>query len=111
MHWGFPKDNSSRSNFIKYCEWIWQQEQKPNFVLIDGRFRVCCFLVSIKHGSPGTKIIIDDYNNRPQYRIVEEFVEVKEKYKRQSLFIIPEKSKINLNKLDEEIEKFQYVMD
>ena len=111
LSWGTPKDYSLRKNFLSYCSWIWEQEQKPTVVLIDGRFRVCCFLVSLKLGNPGTKIIFDDYVCRPEYHIVEEFIKPIEKDKRQSLFIIPEKKDLDLKKIDEEINKFQYVKD
>ena len=30
-------------------------------VLVDGRFRVCCFLTSLKNAEQGTRIIFDDY--------------------------------------------------
>ena len=33
----------------------------PDLILIDGRFRVCCFLSSLKYGNVGTKILFDDY--------------------------------------------------
>ena len=43
---GRPDDYSMRDNFIEYANDIWSHKLKPNVVLIDGRLRVFCFLVS-----------------------------------------------------------------
>ena len=49
----------------------------PDFVLIDGRFRVACCLcvvkAAIEHQQP-TQILLDDYVSRPQYSIVEKIL-------------------------------------
>ena len=46
--WGRPDDYSLRDNFLNYANDIWSRELKPNFVLIDGRLRVLCFLSFFK---------------------------------------------------------------
>lgn len=109
LNWGLPTTLQKRRKFLDYCNWLWEQEQKPDLVLVDGRFRVCSFLVSLKMGDPGTKIIFDDYVYNPQYHLVEEFIKPKEMNDRQALFIIPNKNELDLNEIDEEIKKFQYV--
>jgi hypothetical protein len=38
---------------------------KPDLVLIDGRFRLACFLHPLLAAAPGTPILFDDYTNRP----------------------------------------------
>jgi hypothetical protein len=43
----------------------------PDLILIDGRFRVSCFLYSVLHCKPGVRILWDDYLNRPEYHFVE----------------------------------------
>ena len=68
---GRPEDYTMRENIMKYATDIWMRKSKPNLVLVDGRFRVLCFLVSIKHCDEKTKIIFDDYVNRKYYHIVE----------------------------------------
>jgi hypothetical protein len=47
----------------------------PDFVLIDGRFRVACFLKLLKllNKSKNWTIAIDDYANRPEYHVVERY--------------------------------------
>ena len=70
-NWGFPIDYSKRDSFIDYTNWVWKQNLIPDTVLIDGRFRVCCFFTCLKFAKDGTIIIFDDYFDRPYYHIVE----------------------------------------
>ena len=46
-NWGRPVGYEKSYNFINYFNWIWNQDILPDTVLIDGRFRVCCFLTSM----------------------------------------------------------------
>ena len=110
-NWGRPIGYEKSYNFINYFNWIWTQDIIPDTVLIDGRFRVCCFLTSIKYGKENTKIIFDDYNNRPYYHVVEKFVKKEQTCGRQALFIVENKNKINIDLLNIEINNFRYVMD
>ena len=110
-NWGRPVGYEKSYNFIHYFNWIWNQDILPDTVLIDGRFRVCCFLTSIKYANENTKIIFDDYNNRPYYRIVEKFIKKEQTYGRQALFIVKNKNEINFDLLNIEINNFHYVMD
>lgn len=109
--WGRPDDYSLRENFIKYAEDIWKHDTKPNVVLIDGRLRVLCFLVSLKNCDVGTKIIFDDYVTRKFYHVVEEIIKPTSIVGRQALFKINEKNNINLENLDFLINKFNFVLD
>lgn len=110
-NWGRPINYDKCINFIKYTDSIWQQIEKPDLVLIDGRFRVCCFLTSLKYANEGTKIIFDDYVSRPHYHFIEKYVDRIESFGRQCLFIVPSKNLINLNELNKDINHFRYVMD
>ena len=85
------------------------ENKKPELVLIDGRFRVACFLFSLINGSPGTKIIFDDYVNRPHYHVVEEFIKPIETCGIQALFIIPKN--LDYNNIEKTIEQFVHVFD
>lgn len=109
--WGRPNDYSMRDNFIDYANDIWNHKLKPNVVLIDGRLRVFCFLVSLKKCDPGTKIIFDDYMNRKNYHIVEELIKPTSNDGRQCLFEVNDKNLIDMKKLDFFINKFNYVLD
>ena len=86
-NWGYPSSFKMRKNFFEYANWFWKQDLKPDLVLIDGRFRVFCFLTTLRFAPEGTKIIFDDYTNRPFYHIVEEFCPIIDKCGRQALFI------------------------
>jgi len=108
--YGYPIDYSKSDFFNLYTDFLWHQDEKPNVVLIDGRFRVCCFLTSLKFADEGTHIIFDDYINRPEYHIVEKYVERVEHCGRLCLFIVPSPQEIDLDRLEKDINNFRYVM-
>ena len=91
--WGYPMSFEKKQNFVKYANWFWEFGLKPDLVVIDGRFRILCFLTSIKFASIGTKIIFDDYTNRPFYHVAEDFLKIKDICGRQALFEVDEGSK------------------
>ena len=91
--WGYPISFEKKQNFVKYANWFWNLGLKPDLVVIDGRFRILCFLTTIKFATIGTKIIFDDYTNRPFYHIVEQFLKIKDTCGRQALFEVDERSK------------------
>lgn len=68
--WGRPTSYSHLEGFSQYFEVIWRGLEKPDVVLIDGRFRVACFLTCLLFGEEGTHIIFDDYVGRPHYHFV-----------------------------------------
>ena len=109
--WGRPINYNNSDIFYNYTDWIWKLPQIPDTVLIDGRFRVCCFLTSLKNAKQGTKIIFDDYCNRPYYHIVENYIQREVTYGRQCLFIVPSQKNINFSELDKDIKNFRFVMD
>jgi hypothetical protein len=109
--WGRPVTYSHRRNFAEYTDWMWLQKTHPDVVLIDGRFRVCCFLTTLRHAAEGTKILFDDYVNRKHYHIVEEFVERSEVCGRQCLFVVPPRGNVNLEEVDKQIDAFRNVFD
>lgn len=73
--WGFPTDLSHAPRWPNYAVTPWRLLSKdrpsPTVVLIDGRFRVACFLLSLIAAKPGAIILIDDYLDRPRYHVVE----------------------------------------
>jgi len=50
----------------------------PDFVLIDGRFRVACAfkVFNMLRARTGWTVVVDDYTDRPQYREIEDYAEV-----------------------------------
>lgn len=110
-HWGRPLSYAKRDNFSEYTDWLWQQDRKPDVILIDGRFRVACFLTSLLHAEPNAKIVFDDYLHRPEYYIVEEFADKPEFSGRQAIFVVPKLDADQKQSVVETLEKFRYVMD
>ncbi len=108
-NWGRPLTYNKRHFIIDYVGYIWQNEKSPEFVLIDGRFRIACFLYSLLKANVGTKILFDDYIYRPIYHVVEEFIKPSEIVGRQALFIVNET--IDKGKIKAEFELFLYVME
>jgi hypothetical protein len=92
--WGSPTTTSAIGNYAQYPIAPWVKAKKlnltPELALIDGRFRVACFLSSLINAKPGTPIIFDDYNDRPQYHIVETIAKPIVRVDRQAIFITPE---------------------
>lgn len=78
-HWGAPLFKSPTparlARWRAYPEAPWREgAEKPDFVLVDARFRVACALTSIKHlGEGDWELWLDDYQGREHYRIVERF--------------------------------------
>ena len=114
ISYGYPKSYEKRDQFNRYCNSIWNHKEfVPEIVLIDGRFRVSCFLTCLLKAKYGTKIIFDDYLNNSHYHVVEEFLKPQEYCGRQALFIVPiiERNSSYEKKIFKEIANFQYVLD
>ena len=64
-------------SYARYPRSVWHREDflHPDVVLIDGRFRVGCFLVTISKIEKPTTILVDDYKLRKSYHIVEDLIE------------------------------------
>ena len=106
--WGRPRDYAKRHEYENYLEAPFLQGP-PDLILIDGRFRVACFFSVLLKARPGTKIIFDDYVDRPHYHLVEEYVRPAEIIGRQAAFVVPKT--IDKKQILKELEKFVYVMD
>lgn len=74
--WGYPTDELMVKNWPQYYVSPWKYfrsvNYSPDLILIDGRFRTPCFLYSLLHCKNGTRILWDDYLNRPEYHFVEQ---------------------------------------
>ena len=107
-NWGAPTSFKMRHNFKKYAEILWLKNKTPDLVLIDGRFRVSCFLTSVKFAPVGTKILFDDYTDRSFYHVVEEFCQKIDTCGRQALFEVNTKAKDQIT--DDVIYSFKNVI-
>lgn len=107
--WGRPLDYSKRSQFRVYLNQLFSYNIDYDLILIDGRFRVACFLTCLLNCKPSTKIIFDDYVDRPYYKIIEEFLKPTKVNNRQALFIIP--PNLPIMEISIMLDKFEYVLD
>jgi hypothetical protein len=106
-NWGRPLSYWKIHSVRDYTAGIFKHHQ-PDLVLIDGRFRVYCFLYCCVFGREGIRIIFDDYVGR-NYNIVESVILPKEIYGRQALFVLDDSfDRVQAKVL---LDKFEYVMD
>ena len=78
--WGYPafsKPTPGRvARWRRYSSRPWPtlSGHPPDLILIDGRFRVACALAVVQHAEGTTwRMLVDDYDDRPHYRAIEEF--------------------------------------
>lgn len=109
--WGRPVGYTMRDTFTDYTDWIWSQPQTPDCVLVDGRFRVCCFATPLNRAVAGTTILFDDYADRAHYHIVESVLRPVTFCGRQAVFEVPDKGQLDLAAIDALIADFRCVMD
>lgn len=76
--WGTPRDKSKEHLWPNYALCPFLHGHRPDLVLVDGRFRVASALVSAIE-LPEAKILIHDYGVRPNYWVLERFLEVQER--------------------------------
>lgn len=93
--WGYPVGFEAFRLWPNYAlrawEFIREKNLSPDLVLIDGRFRVGCFLASLMEARPGTAILFDDYVPRQDvYGLVERYLAPSELIDRSAAFVVPE---------------------
>jgi len=73
--WGQPKDDDDFRKWPDYPTKIWRAKSfsHPDLVLIDGRFRVACFLTTLFSITRPTRVLFDDYLDRPVYQVAQDF--------------------------------------
>ena len=74
--WGHPLDEDDFRQWPDYPLSIWSHNRflQPEVVLIDGRFRMACFLTTLFLTSAPVTVLWDDYIDRTNYHAVEDFV-------------------------------------
>jgi hypothetical protein len=90
-HWGAPRNHGRITEFWRYTAAPWAIAARlaliPDTILIDGRFRVASFLFSLVSARVGTRILFDDYLDRPHYCVAERFCQVAETRGRMAVFV------------------------
>ncbi|MCX7304223.1 MAG: glycosyltransferase [Hyphomicrobiales bacterium] len=91
--WGFPVADTHWKNYSNYPLLAWEQcikrGLKPDLVLIDGRFRVACFMATLLFAQQGCRILFDDYGDRPECAVVERFARPSAMIGRVAEFVVP----------------------
>ena len=89
--WGYPSKGRDLSKnqikrFAQYSDL--PQGVRPDFILIDGRFRVACALKCIQALGDETEwtMVVDDYIDRPEYYVIEQFAQLQEMVGRMAVF-------------------------
>ena len=90
---GRPVDRSHMHNWPDYAVAVWRNlkadGRTPDVVLIDGRFRVACFLASAMNLPAGAAILFDDYEGRSRYHVVERHMPLAAMEGRMAVFEVP----------------------
>ncbi|WP_237356525.1 hypothetical protein [Xanthobacter sp. YC-JY1] len=73
--WGFPLNRPTDRQIENYISWP-TKESSADLILIDGRFRVSVAADAAISCRDDATIMIHDYFDRPQYSVVEEFLQL-----------------------------------
>lgn len=86
--WGHPLDDDDFRQWPDYPTAVWRHADfvSPDVVLIDGRFRVACFLTTLFCATKPVRVLIDDYLDRDSYHAVETFAKPVAYYGRMAQF-------------------------
>ena len=70
--WGTPTDVSTRSRWPEYYENVWTMSWafESDLILVDGRFRIACFLKTLMNCRPDAVIVMHDFTSRSHYHVV-----------------------------------------
>tara|TARA_B100001057_G_scaffold500744_1_gene617521 strand:+ start:3996 stop:4616 length:621 start_codon:yes stop_codon:yes gene_type:complete len=67
-------------NYIKSIDTYFSNKDYPDLILVDGRFRIACCLNILRHiqkKSLKVLILLDDYEKRKSYRILNKFFKIR----------------------------------
>lgn len=79
--WGRPVNDNRWRRYPRYSLSVWQRDDfvHPDLVLIDGRFRVGCFLATLLSITKPVTVLFDDYVGREdKYQLCETFAPIVE---------------------------------
>ena len=70
--WGRPAHMDSRQKWQDYHRKVWSEPGSSDcdLYMIDGRFRVACFMQVILHSQRNPIIMVHDFRSRPEYHVV-----------------------------------------
>ena len=111
--WGVPTNIEKIADFHRYSSSPWIRARKlnviPDLVLIDGRFRVASFLFSLISARIDTTIMFDDYIERPEYFVVENFCDLFEIKGRMAIFKV--QKNFSFTEIAEKLTQYSVIYD
>lgn len=111
--WGYPIDDSRKDSYKIFSSKIFSEVDLTliDTILVDGRFRIACTLNTVLnfHDLKEVNILIHDYSLREDYKIVEKYLDLKEKTK--TLYVFKIKENIDVSNLKNDILKFENNLD
>lgn len=119
-NWGRPVGYQQatlerREAFRKYSDLplaSFGNDALPDLVLVDGRFRVACALKALRllRDQSGWTIVVDDYVERPEYHVIEQYAEIKG-FVANRMAIISATKDFARDEIDERIRQYELVPD
>lgn len=107
--WGYPSEKDKKDLFPNFSTLPFQHQTDYDVIFIDARFRVACALQAISHSKKNVKILMHDFNSRPSYHCLLEFLDIVDTADTMCLFRI--KNHYDTQKLSMLFEKYQYVCE
>lgn len=92
---GHPMNRTASDRWPAYSAAIWDRlaadAMSPDLILVDGRFRVACCLISFLNMAPEATVMFDDYFGREEkYEAVTQFAPIHDSVGRVAIFRKPE---------------------
>ncbi|NAZ36832.1 hypothetical protein [Rubellimicrobium sp. CFH 75288] len=86
--WGFPLGHAAWDRFHHYPTSVWDRHDfvHPDLVVIDGRFRLACFLTTALRIERPVTVLWDDYRDRREYHAAERYARPTKMAGRTALF-------------------------
>lgn len=97
--WGIPLEKDKEYLYENYSKMIFAQKKDFDLVFVDGRFRIACILQTLLNCMPYTKILMHDFNDRPYYHSILEFLEIIDTADTMALFKIKNLDKEKISAL------------
>lgn len=90
--WGMPMFFSKKKG-LRYAKAPFERlgARSPDLILVDGRYRVACALETAAHTArvgSSSKMLVDDYDGRPAYHILEQYLGSPDRIGRAAMFVV-----------------------
>jgi len=105
--WGYPKNYVKKHLWPNYSQSVFISKSEHDLVLVDGRFRVACTLISILNTPDNSIIMVHDFWNRPEYQFLLKFLDVVDRV--DTLGIFKKKEVTYANEIQKLILKYRYL--